>query len=111
MDVLARLATEEPDLSGLPGELTELIAACLDRVPRNRPTSTAMLVQLGDFTVAQAGPDEDHPYLPDAAMALITEYQRSPQFVGAGRARRGGLHLRLVHRAARLVQAAAPPAA
>ena len=80
MDVLARLATEEPDLSGLPGELTDLVAACLDRVPRNRPTSTAMLVQLGDFTVAQAGPDEDHPYLPDAAMALITEYQRSPQF-------------------------------
>jgi serine/threonine protein kinase len=80
MDVLARLATEEPDLSGLPDELTDLIAACLDRVPRNRPTSTAMLVQLGDFTVAQAGPDEDHPYLPDAAMALLTEYQRSPQF-------------------------------
>ena len=80
MDVLARLATEEPDLSGLPDELTDLIAACLDRVPRNRPTSTAMLVQLGDFTVAQAGPDEDHPYLPDAAMAMIAEYQRSPQF-------------------------------
>jgi serine/threonine protein kinase len=85
MDVLARLATEEPDLSGLPGELTDLIAACLDRVPRNRPTSTAMLVQLGDFTVAQAGPDEDHPYLPDAAMALLTEYQRSPQFAAQAR--------------------------
>jgi serine/threonine protein kinase len=85
MDVLARLATEEPDLSGLPGELTDLIGACLDRVPRNRPTSTAMLVQLGDFTVAQSGPDEDHPYLPEAATALITQYQRSPQFTaGAG---------------------------
>jgi hypothetical protein len=80
MDVLARLASEGPDLSGLPGELSDLIAACLDRTPRNRPTSTAMLVQLGDFTVAQASPDEDHPYLPDAAMALIGEYQRSPQF-------------------------------
>src|SRR5947209_1788236 len=77
MDVLARLATEEPDLSGLPAELTDLIAACLDRVPRNRPTFTAMLVQLGDFTVAPAGPDEDHPYLPDAAMALPTQYQPS----------------------------------
>jgi serine/threonine protein kinase len=79
MDVLARLATEEPDLSGLPGELSELITACLHRVPRQRPTSTAMLVQLGDFTVAQAGPDEEHSYLPDQAMALIAEYQRSPQ--------------------------------
>jgi hypothetical protein len=38
-----------------------------------------MLVQLGDFTVAQAGPDEEHSYLPEAAMALIVEYQRSPQ--------------------------------
>ena len=37
MDVLARLATEEPDLSGLPGELSEVITACLHRVPRQRP--------------------------------------------------------------------------
>ena len=79
MDVLARLATEEPDLSGLPAELSEVITACLHRVPRARPTSSAMLVQLGDFTVAQAGPDEEHSYLPEKAMALIAEYQRSPQ--------------------------------
>ena len=84
MDVLARLATEEPDLSGLPGELTELITACMHRVPRQRPTSSSMLAQLGDFTVAQAGPDEEHAYLPAAAMALIGQYRagehlRSPQ--------------------------------
>ena len=83
MDVLARLASEGPDLVGLPDELAELIGACLDRTPQNRPTSTAMLVQLGDFTVAQAGPDEDHPYLPETAMALIGEYQRSPHFAVA----------------------------
>ncbi len=79
MDVLARLATEEPDLSGLPGELTELITSCMHRVPRQRPSSSAMLAQLGDFTEAQAGPDEGHAYLPEAAMALIEEYRRSPQ--------------------------------
>ena len=84
MDVLARLATEEPDLSGLPGELTELITACMHRVPRQRPTSSSMLAQLGDFTEAQAGPDEEHSYLPQAAMALITEYQRSPQLAASG---------------------------
>jgi len=82
--VLARLATEEPDLSGLPGELTELITACMARVPRQRPTSSSMLAQLGDFTEAQAGPDEEHAYLPATAMALIgqyrmREYQRGPQ--------------------------------
>ena len=84
MDVLARLATEEPDLSGLPGELTELITACLHRVPRQRPTSSSMLAQLGDFTEAQAHPDEGHSYLPQTAMALIGEYQRSPQLAASG---------------------------
>ena len=84
MDVLARLATEEPDLSGLPDELTGLITACTQRVPRHRPTSSSILTQLGDFTVAQASPDEEHSYLPDKAMALIAEYQRSPQLAALG---------------------------
>jgi serine/threonine protein kinase len=84
MDVLARLATEEPDLSGLPDELAGLVSACMDRVPRQRPTSSSMLNQLGDFTVAQVGPDEEHSYLPDKAMALIAEYQRSPQLAALG---------------------------
>ena len=83
MDVLARLATEEPDLSGLPDELSELIAACMHRVPRQRPTSTTMLVRLGDFTVAHAGPEKDHPYLPHMAMMLIAEYQHHPQYAAA----------------------------
>jgi serine/threonine protein kinase len=78
MDVLARLATEEPDLSGLPGELTEPIAACLQRVPRDRPTSSAMLARLGQFTETRPGAAGEHSYLPDAAMALIAHYQRNP---------------------------------
>jgi serine/threonine protein kinase len=84
MDVLGRLATEEPDLSGLPGELTELIAACLRRVPRDRPTSSAMLAQLGPFTETRPGAAGEHSYLPDAAMALIAQYQANP-LLAAGR--------------------------
>jgi serine/threonine protein kinase len=84
MDVLARLATEEPDLSGLPDELTGLITACMNRVPGQRPTSPAILAHLGDFTEAQIGPDEEHSYMPEAAMALIAEYQRSPQLAALG---------------------------
>ncbi len=84
MDVLARLATEEPDLSGLSDELTGLITTCMHRGPRQRPTSSAMLAQLGDFTEAQVGPDEEHSYLPEEAMALIGEYQRSPQLAALG---------------------------
>ena len=108
MDVLARLATEEPDLSGLPGDLTELITACMHRVPRQRPTSSAMLAQLGDFTEAQAGSDEEHAYLPEAAMALIGEYQRSPQlaaFGEPGRRSQQRRDRRLVYRTSRLLQA------
>ena len=82
MDVLARLATEEPDLSGLPGELTEPIAACLQRVPRDRPTSSAMLARLGQFTETRPGAAGEHSYLPDAAMALIAQYQRNPLLAG-----------------------------
>ena len=78
MDVLARLATEEPDLSGLPGELAGPIAACLQRVPRDRPTSSAMLARLGQFTETRPGAAGEHSYLPDAAMALIAQYQRNP---------------------------------
>ena len=70
MDVLARLASEPPDLSGLPDALTDLVAACMERVPRQRPTSSAVLTTLGPFTEAS--------YLPEAAMDLIREYQRSP---------------------------------
>jgi serine/threonine protein kinase len=78
LDVLARLATEEPDLADLPGELTELIEPCLRRVPRERPTSSAMLARLGHFTEAQPSATGEHSYLPDEAMALITQYQRNP---------------------------------
>ncbi len=90
MDVLARLATEPPDLSGLPGELTELVSGCLQRVPRMRPTSSAMLAQLGPFTEAPPGPAGEHSYLPAAAMALIAQYQRNP-LLASGRPSEPGL--------------------
>src|SRR5215510_11930663 len=49
MDVLVRLATESPDLAGLPAELTGLVTACLERSPRQRPTSATLLSQLGPY--------------------------------------------------------------
>src|SRR5215472_4149554 len=83
MDILVRLATEPPDLSGLPEELYGLVAACLERVPRDRPSDAAILARLGSFAVLD-GPG--HNYLPDGAMAVIGEYQRGP-LLPAGRAR------------------------
>jgi hypothetical protein len=74
MDILVRLTTEPPDLTGLPGELTDLIAPCLRRVPRDRPTDAAILGRLGPFA-STAGPG--HSYLPAAAMTVIAEYQNA----------------------------------
>ncbi len=82
MDILVRLATEPPDLSGLPDELTELVTACLQRSPRDRPTSAAVLRRLGPLMDRPAGGDGEHSYLTESAMALIGEYQRSPQLDG-----------------------------
>jgi serine/threonine protein kinase len=76
MDILVRLATEAPDLEGLPDELEGLVTACLQRVPRDRPTDAAILTRLGPH-VFPAGPGPS-PYLPDSAMALIGDYQRGP---------------------------------
>jgi len=74
MDILVRLATEPPDLASMPAELLDLIEPCLERVPRMRPTDATILGRLGPFA-APAGPD--HSYLPDAAMAVIAEYQNA----------------------------------
>jgi serine/threonine protein kinase len=75
MDILVRLATEPPDLTGLPGALADLVAPCLQRVPRERPTDATILRRLGPFA-SQAGPG--HSYLPEAAMTVIADYQRTP---------------------------------
>jgi len=85
MDVLVRLATEPPDLAGLPAELDGIVTACLARSPRQRPTSAALLDQLGDFTAA-AGPRSAHAYLPAPAMAVISGYQCGPRQAAGARA-------------------------
>jgi hypothetical protein len=85
MDILVRLATEPPDLSGMPAELADLAAACLQRTPRDRPTDAQILEKLGSFALP-AGPE--HSYLPDSAMALIAEYQHGPR-LPAGQATDG----------------------
>src|SRR5271170_20968 len=75
MDILVRLATEPPDLTGLPDELTDLVSGCLRRVPRDRPTNAAILTGLGSFAAEPDG--ASHAYLPDSAMALIADYQHA----------------------------------
>ena len=77
MDILVRLATEPPDLTGLPGELADLIAPCLERVPRDRPTDATILDRLGPF----AAPARPRPLLPsrrrDGGDRRLPERRRS----------------------------------
>jgi Protein kinase domain len=84
MDVLVRLATEPPDLTGLPEELTAMVTACLERSPRKRPASAALLAQLGPFVDSPAPAGGGHSYLTDAAMELIEEYRHGPQLADGG---------------------------
>ena len=86
MDVLVRLATGPPDLTGLPPALSEIVVACLERDPRSRPTSAAILARLAPALT----PDAGSPPLPPCALALIEEYRGIPRGWpdSAGRERR-----------------------
>jgi hypothetical protein len=90
MDILVRLATEPPDLTGLPAELTGLIEACLERIPRDRPSDGAILKRLGSFDAGPPDAGPGHSYLPDSAMTLIAGYQHSPQLNGWAGAKADG---------------------
>jgi hypothetical protein len=82
VDVLVRLATGPPDLTGLPAELAEIVTACLERDPRNRPTSASVLARLAPALAASGEPGTVP--LPPAALALIEEYRQIPR-TAAGR--------------------------
>ena len=90
MDVLVRLATEPPDLTGLPPDLADIVTTCLDRDPRRRPSSALVLARLApavrpDGRVAaglRAGPDRG---VPPGSQAV------RPRWGG----QRGGGHVRL----------------
>jgi serine/threonine protein kinase len=79
MDILVRLATEPPDLAGLPDDLADIVTACLERSPRDRPTSAAVLAHLAPYLESASGPGPGPAPLPAPALALIAEYQRHPQ--------------------------------
>ena len=82
MDVLVRLATEPPDLGGLPDELADIVRACLQRDPGQRPSSAAVLSRLApDISRADVGQEAGMSSLPEPALALIAEYRRDPRAV------------------------------
>lgn len=62
--MLFRIAQEDPDLTGVPVDLVELIQDCLTKDPAARPTTDAVLERLGDT-------DSAEPWLPGALLAQL----------------------------------------
>jgi serine/threonine protein kinase len=75
MDVLVRLATEPPDLTGLPPDLADVVRPCLERDPRKRPAPAAVIAHLAPgIGVEDSGQGLGSSVLPGPALALIAEY-------------------------------------
>ncbi|MFI1154531.1 WD40 repeat domain-containing serine/threonine protein kinase [Streptomyces sp. NPDC020817] len=67
--IVYRVAHDDPDLTGLPAHLTDLVKRCLAKTPGNRPSVTDILGQLTDFTQATT------QWLPPPIATMITERQ------------------------------------
>ncbi|MFF2411338.1 protein kinase [Streptomyces sp. NPDC058092] len=59
-----RIAQEDPDLTGVPVDLVELIKDCLSKDPASRPTTDAILERLAEDDTAE-------PWLPSALIAQL----------------------------------------
>ncbi len=75
-DILIRLATEDPDLTGLPRDARELIVDCLARHPAVRPTAAALLARVAIRMQDNGEYEYRSTPLPDRALALIEEYRQ-----------------------------------
>ena len=75
-DVLLRVATEPPDVAGLPKEVSDLMIDCLERDPAARPTASALLARLAPELEAAGEYGFHAAPLPDDALALIEEYRQ-----------------------------------
>ncbi|MFC6084866.1 serine/threonine-protein kinase [Sphaerisporangium aureirubrum] len=75
-EILVRLATEPPDLSGLPEGLADTVSWCLERDPDLRPTAGWLLAHM-----ARDAGEEDQGFsaasLPPRAVGLIERYRQA----------------------------------
>lgn len=67
--LLYRAVHNDPDLTGVPASLRELVASCLHRDPSRRPTPAQVLARLGDQPVPAAN------WLPEPLRTLVARRQ------------------------------------
>lgn len=70
LSVLYRIVQEEPDLSGLPAPLVDLVTACLAKDPEARPDLDLVPAHLNTLVPVGDGPRER--WLPEAVTEAIT---------------------------------------
>ncbi|MFI8766862.1 serine/threonine-protein kinase [Streptomyces sp. NPDC053792] len=75
--VLYRIVHEQPDLSGVPERLTELVTRCLSKEPEARPT-LAEIIQLCQAANAATVLRRPEDWLPGAVSAEITARAAAP---------------------------------
>ena len=68
--LMFRIAEEEPDLSGVPEGIADLVRACLRKDPASRPTLEEILELSGAHDTVAEGRSRD-PWLPSALVAQL----------------------------------------
>ncbi|MFF2626211.1 serine/threonine-protein kinase [Kitasatospora griseola] len=77
VETVFQLLRDQPDLSGLPAELTDLVRACMRPAPEHRPTPAQIQAELAPHLFSRADASgEAGDWLPPAALDLI-EAKRS----------------------------------
>ncbi|MGC5011797.1 serine/threonine-protein kinase [Streptosporangium sp. DT93] len=85
---LNRVINHEADLSGLPGGLREIVAACLNKEQRLRPTSDALLRRLLGHPPGEGEASEEEPA--EGAQTATADLTGQGGRAGAGTAGRAG---------------------
>ncbi|WP_250279868.1 serine/threonine-protein kinase [Frankia sp. Cppng1_Ct_nod] len=76
VNVLARLLSQPPDLSGVPQELTGVIRHCMQRDPTLRPTPNQLLESIGGTWLQAPGGFGAEHWLPQEGHDLVDSFER-----------------------------------
>ncbi|WP_405677433.1 serine/threonine protein kinase [Streptomyces sp. NBC_01511] len=73
-DVLAQTLYQPPNLTGLPGELADVVGRCLSKEPEARPTLSQLLEEFRHIRDRTAAPHIAASWLPTGVLAVIDSF-------------------------------------